>query len=170
MNFYQKLEQTINEILEKEELPPDTVGIDFAGKDHCRAKKYEQALEESLTAARGYELMGNEYDKERAYCLDRAAKCLDLMIPKRKHVESTLLLCARLKEKSAELFLSVMKYTDAGYSFLRAAYGYASAGEIEKAKELLAKSDNTFQLTEMEYNELRARVINAIEEATNANE
>lgn len=143
---------------------------DFSGKDKVRDWKPGQALEDSLIAARGYELLGRGYEEERAFVLDRAAKCIDGMLGKYHRFENIHRLYAEIKEKAAELFRKIAEqtgkhYKDAGYSFLRAAYGYALAGDAEKAKELLHKSDVDFGVLEFEDTELRERVVSEIEKS-----
>ena len=82
------------------------------------------------------------------------------------------MLYAEIKEKTAELFRKIAEqtgehYKDAGYSFLRAAYGYALAGDAEKAKESLHKSDANFSVLEFEDTKLREKVVSKIENSGN---
>ena len=143
---------------------------DFAGKDNAAARNNLVAIIDSLTAAKGYEQWGVVYNSDRAYALDRAAKCLDFAVPLRQKTKSFFLLYAQLKEQAGELFLEEAEFTerlyeDAGYGFLRAAFGYARAGEVQKAEELQRKSYQAFKSAGLRQPRFRGRILNVIRSA-----
>jgi len=166
-----RLEQRIEDILSSDpDLDiEDIEARDFYTRDQTRAKLYtEDSLIDTLTAARGYELAGEDYDLERAYVLDRSARILDNLVGHKHDIKSLFRLYAGLKERSADLFRKIAEKKtvhneDAGYSYLRAARGYARAGDIKKAKELVAKSDQVFSIVQYSDDSLKKKVISAIE-------
>jgi len=144
---------------------------DFAGKDSLKSRNLMHSLKCSLTAAKGYESHGVDYNVERAYSLDRSAKCIDFLLDGNKKSPEIFRLYAGFKEQAGDLFKESAKkssnfYEDAGYSFLWAAWGYASIGDVEKAKMLLKKSYNSFYYLGLPQPEFRRRkVIDKIKEA-----
>ena len=129
-----------------------------------------------MTIAKDYEF--REENLNRAYSIDRAARCLGFMIKfkdeympvSNNDVDKLIILYAELNETAANLFKTTPKrectpkekYTQTiAFAFYRAAYGYATAGNIEKAKENIEKGDQTGTSIK----NLRQRAVLLIEEA-----
>jgi hypothetical protein len=137
----------------------EVIDMDFAAKDKGREmssmEKDAQVslaleiLDESLTAARAYELAGDGYDICRAYCLDRGARALQAASGSSHSRNSLHILYADMKQTAGELFRDASTeeephYYDAGFSFLRAAIACVSARDAERAKKLIGMSDGCF--------------------------
>ena len=119
-----------------------TESMDFSAKDLAKNGIWESALEESLVAARSYDMFGPDYDLERAYCLDRASKCMSKIAEMDRGYDCIHRVCAETRETAAQLFEKSggRHISDAGFAFLRSAMSYVLAQDIKKALANARKS------------------------------
>jgi hypothetical protein len=157
MEYLKELEQRVRGILAGDVILSlgELKQLTLAAKDHYGKCRFEQALENCLKAARGYEL--RRLDLERAYALNNAAKHLDNLFNESNRqgvhelfshpYDGVYILYAELNETAASLFVdkSDVNIKTAGYAYYRAALGYALAGNAEKARENLEKADQALK-------------------------
>lgn len=141
------LEQRVSRLLKREQpfvSLEQAETADFAAKDSFRKMHLLEALELYLKAACGYEGLP-ELDVERAYMIDKSAKCIDFILKDNKGHDLGERY-VNMKEEAARIFFENKKYIDAGYAFLWAAKGCCSLQDYDRAEKLLRMSDNSFEL------------------------
>lgn len=184
------LEHKIIEILGSDEnIPVDKVKEkDYAGqsgksrwhKEQDPMKKKEilmLALENSLTAAKGYKILG-KHNLKQANSLVRTAEYIDLLLKndkcsKDKYIAGVYNLYALLNTEAGLLFIKEGDVKKAGDAFLHAAYGYAKAGNFSETDNFLKRhfylSHNpTKKQKQLEKETKRIRYENVIDKAMQA--
>jgi len=177
MEYLKELEQRIRGILASDVILSlrELKQLVLSAKDYYEKSRFEQALENALKAARGYE--SRRLDLERAYALNNAARYLDKLFGEenRQGIHELFMhpyngvytLYAELNETAANLFVGKtnVNIKTAGYAFYRAALGHALGGNAEKAGENLEKADKAFELLGRTIDNLRRKVVKMMDKA-----
>ncbi len=181
MDCIDELEQKIRRILiTNVHIPPNQLeGRSLSAKRDYIEGNHESAVIATAKVARACELHGNKYLERGAYELTHIAKYLNALFEEdsryrdamfeRPSINNMYILSAELDEKAAKLFTDIVgnaspkeeekHYVCIAHCFQRAALRYALAGNIEKAKENLEKSDEIFRTLGHSSKKRRERVL-----------